>query len=41
MEASLQRIVALPGDYTIYPGHGPATTLERERRSNPFLKRLR
>jgi hydroxyacylglutathione hydrolase len=41
IEASLQRLLALPGDYRIYPGHGPATTLDRERRSNPFLQRLR
>jgi len=37
MRASLIRILSLPGDYLIYPGHGPATTLERERRGNPFL----
>ncbi len=37
MRRSLERLIALPGDYTLYPGHGPATTLERERRSNPFL----
>lgn len=34
---SLGRIVRLPGDYTIYPGHGAETTLETERRRNPFL----
>lgn len=35
--ASLRRVVRLPGDYTVYPGHGEATTLELERRCNPFL----
>ena len=35
--ASLERIVRLPGDYTVYPGHGEETTLERERARNPFL----
>lgn len=26
---------------TVYPGHGPATTLERELATNPFLRELR
>jgi len=34
---SLTRLVRLSGDYTVYPGHGEATTLGRERRRNPFL----
>ena len=38
MTASLERYVAaLPPETVVYPGHGPRTTLERERRSNPFL----
>lgn len=37
MERSLQRLVNLEGDYTLYPGHGPPTRLEHERRTNPFL----
>lgn len=37
MAASLQRLAALPGDYTLYSGHGPATTLAKERAMNPFL----
>lgn len=32
---------ALPGDTVVAPGHGPATTLERERLTNPFLEALR
>ncbi len=40
MEASLRKLLALPGDYDVYPGHGEATTLERERRENPFLRWL-
>lgn len=34
---SLKRLKALSGDYHVYPGHGPATTLEAERRSNPYM----
>jgi hydroxyacylglutathione hydrolase len=30
-----------PGDTIVHPGHGPATTLERELRTNPFLRDLR
>jgi len=37
MTTSLQRLAALPGDYTLYPGHGPITTLAKERALNPFL----
>ncbi len=37
MTTSLQRLAALPGDYTLYPGHGPTTTLAKERAMNPFL----
>ena len=28
------RLLSLPGDYTIFPGHGPPSTLEAERRYN-------
>jgi len=41
MEGSLRRLLDLEGDYTLYPGHGPATTLARERETNPFLTPLR
>ena len=30
-----------PPETVVYPGHGPATTLERELRTNPFLGELR
>jgi hydroxyacylglutathione hydrolase len=40
MEASLRKILALSGERVVYPGHGEATTLERERRRNPFLRGL-
>lgn len=35
--ASLKRLRNLPGDYNVYPGHGPSTTLEIERRMNPYM----
>lgn len=31
------RLLTLPADTVVYPGHGPATTIARERASNPFL----
>lgn len=37
MEESLARIAELPEDTVVYPGHGPATNIGRERASNPFL----
>ncbi len=37
LDASLSRLVALGDHLTVYPGHGRATTIGRERASNPFL----
>ena len=38
MDRSLRRALAELDDATVvYPGHGPATTMAEERRSNPFL----
>jgi glyoxylase-like metal-dependent hydrolase (beta-lactamase superfamily II) len=31
-------LFALPDDTVIYPGHGPKTTVGREKRSNPWVK---
>jgi glyoxylase-like metal-dependent hydrolase (beta-lactamase superfamily II) len=31
---------AYPDEATVYPGHGPLTTLGRERATNPFLREL-
>ena len=37
--ASLEtRLLTLPDETRVLPGHGPATTIAEERRSNPFLK---
>ena len=38
MMASLKRLHDLPDDYTVLPGHGPATTLSRERARNPWMR---
>jgi glyoxylase-like metal-dependent hydrolase (beta-lactamase superfamily II) len=37
MATSLERLSMLPPASTVYPGHGNATTLERELQTNPFL----
>jgi glyoxylase-like metal-dependent hydrolase (beta-lactamase superfamily II) len=34
---SLERLLTLPDDTTVYSGHGPATTIGTERVNNPFL----
>ncbi len=41
MEASLRRFLTLPDDLPVEPGHGPDTTVGRERATNPFLVGLR
>jgi len=36
---SIQRkLMVMPDDTTVYPGHGPKTTIGDERRHNPFLR---
>ncbi len=37
---SLQLLKDLKGDYVVYPGHGAKTTLEREIKTNPYMKDL-
>jgi hydroxyacylglutathione hydrolase len=37
MDSIRNKLFALPDDTTLYPGHGPATTVGDEKRSNPFL----
>lgn len=39
LRESLRLLGGLQGDYTVYAGHNEDTTLETERRSNPFLER--
>ena len=38
MRSSLKRLVELPGDYRVFPGHEGPTTLDRERKSNYFVR---
>ena len=38
LQASLARLGRLEGDYRVCPGHGGASTLERERKTNPCLR---
>ena len=34
----MEKLIFLPGETDIYPGHGPASTIARERTENPFLE---
>lgn len=38
MRRSLARLGHLEGDYTVLPGHGESSTLDYERRTNPYLR---
>lgn len=38
LKASLQRLLALPGETLVYPGHGESTTIAAEKRSNRFMQ---
>lgn len=41
MQRSLQLMAeTLPQELRIYPGHGPTTTIGKEKRTNPFLREL-
>lgn len=37
IRAVTERLLTLPPDTTVYPGHGPATTIGHEARFNPYL----
>lgn len=39
MRRSIGRLASLPDDTRVHPGHGPETTIGRERRVNPFFPR--
>lgn len=38
MMTSLQKLKALDGDYKVYTGHNNLTTLDFERKNNPYMK---
>ncbi len=38
MRKSLRRLCALVQDYRVFPGHGEDTTLDYEKRTNPYLR---
>ncbi|HEX6387371.1 MAG TPA: MBL fold metallo-hydrolase, partial [Anaerolineae bacterium] len=38
MDSIRQKLMALPDETQVLSGHGPATTIGQERRTNPFLK---
>lgn len=37
MQTIFEKLIPLGDDVTVHPGHGPDTTIRRERDSNPFL----
>ena len=37
MRSMADHVVTLPGETTVFPGHGPTTTIARELLTNPFL----
>ena len=37
MDSIQTKLMVLPDNTTVYPGHGPETTIGTERRGNPFL----
>lgn len=38
MQSINEKLMALPDDTEVYPGHGPETTIGEERKRNPFLR---
>ena len=40
MDSLRDKVLTLPDDTVVYPGHGPTTTIGRERTANPFLTGL-
>ena len=39
MRSLRDKVLPLPDDTVVLPGHGPATTIGRERATNPYLRR--
>lgn len=40
LSQSLKRLTVLPDNTIVFPGHGPQSTIAREKKSNPFLKHI-
>ena len=38
MRSLQERVLTLPDDVLVLPGHGPATTIRTEKVTNPFLQ---
>jgi glyoxylase-like metal-dependent hydrolase (beta-lactamase superfamily II) len=38
MRKSLRRLCTLATDYRVFPGHGPSSTLDHEKKTNPYLR---
>ena len=38
---SLKKLISLPDETVVYSGHGPKTTIGKERQTNPFLQDFR
>jgi glyoxylase-like metal-dependent hydrolase (beta-lactamase superfamily II) len=37
LQSVRNQLFTLPEDYVLHPGHGPATTIGREKETNPFF----
>jgi glyoxylase-like metal-dependent hydrolase (beta-lactamase superfamily II) len=37
IDSIINKLLVLPDETKVYPGHGPQTTIGREKRYNPFL----
>lgn len=38
LDSIIEKLLTLPDETVIYPGHGPSSTVGQEKRSNPWLK---
>jgi glyoxylase-like metal-dependent hydrolase (beta-lactamase superfamily II) len=41
LDSVTEKLLPLGDDFTIYPGHGPSTTIGQERAQNPFVQEAR